>query len=164
MCTVACARSAKTFIQRLDQRCTGMEFATEMIIKSTLFGARISEIPITLYKDGRTAHRPHLRTFRDGWRTLAILFCCRVRVGRSWCLAWYWASSGALRSDARAATERINLAGVVFDAHTLLVATLGNSRSRSVGLVRCTCQNFCQWRRLVATRQSLRKTIACVHP
>ena len=55
---------------RLDLRCTGMEFATEMIIKSSLVHARIAELPITLHPDGRTSHPPHLKTFRDGWRTL----------------------------------------------------------------------------------------------
>ena len=54
----------------LDQRCTGMEFATEMIIKASLYGAKIAEVPITLHPDGRKAHAPHLKTFRDGWRTL----------------------------------------------------------------------------------------------
>ena len=47
-----------------------MEFATEMIIKANLHGARISEIPITLHPDGRKTQAPHLRTIRDGWRTL----------------------------------------------------------------------------------------------
>ena len=47
-----------------------MEFATEMIIKASLGAGRIAEVPITLHPDGRTAHAPHLRTFRDGWRTL----------------------------------------------------------------------------------------------
>ena len=47
-----------------------MEFATEMIIKASLFKADIAEVPITLHPDGRKAHAPHLRTFRDGWRTL----------------------------------------------------------------------------------------------
>ena len=55
---------------RLDLRCEGMEFATEMIIKASLYGARISEIPITLHPDGRKTQAPHLRTIRDGWRTL----------------------------------------------------------------------------------------------
>ena len=56
--------------RRLALRCTGMEFASEMIIKASLMGARMTEIPITLHPDGRTVHPPHLRTFRDGWRTL----------------------------------------------------------------------------------------------
>ncbi|MEN9732409.1 MAG: hypothetical protein RLZ45_404 [Verrucomicrobiota bacterium] len=60
----------RTMQAGLQQRCTGMEFATEMIIKSTLFGHRIGEVPITLHPDGRKSRRPHLRTFRDGWRTL----------------------------------------------------------------------------------------------
>lgn len=60
----------KSLYESLDQRCTGMEFATEMIIKSSLYKVTIAEVPITLHPDGRKAHAPHLRTFRDGWRTL----------------------------------------------------------------------------------------------
>ena len=56
----------REFQARLDQRCTGMEFAAEMIVKSTLQGGRIAEVPITLHPDGRRSHGPHLRTFRDG--------------------------------------------------------------------------------------------------
>jgi len=55
---------------RLELQCTGMEFATEMVIKSALTQARTGEVPITLRPDQRRAHTPHLRTFRDGWRTL----------------------------------------------------------------------------------------------
>jgi glycosyltransferase involved in cell wall biosynthesis len=54
----------------LDLKCTGMEFATEMVIKSALAQARTGEVPITLRPDQRRMHTPHLRTFRDGWRTL----------------------------------------------------------------------------------------------
>jgi hypothetical protein len=43
------------------------------VIKSTLYGARIAEIPVTLHPDGRKSHAPHLKTFRDGWRTLRLL-------------------------------------------------------------------------------------------
>ncbi len=60
----------RDFYESLNQRCTGMEFATEMIVKSTLANGKISEVPITLHPDGRKAHPPHLRTFRDGWRTV----------------------------------------------------------------------------------------------
>ena len=66
--------------RRLEQRCTGMEFATEMIIKSSLCGARIAEMPITLHPDGRQAHPPHLRTFRDGWRTLRFFLMYSPRL------------------------------------------------------------------------------------
>jgi glycosyltransferase involved in cell wall biosynthesis len=60
----------KDHFQRLEQRCEGMEFAVEMIVKSSLVSARIAEIPVTLHRDGRTAHNGHLRTMRDGWRTV----------------------------------------------------------------------------------------------
>lgn len=55
---------------RLNLQCTGMEFATEMVVRASLAGLRMSEVPITLHPDGRTIHPPHLRTYRDGWRTL----------------------------------------------------------------------------------------------
>lgn len=70
---------SKTLYVRLDQRCTGMEFATEMIIKATLFGGRIAEVPITLHRDGRLTRLPHLKTFRDGWRTLRFFLMCSPR-------------------------------------------------------------------------------------
>jgi hypothetical protein len=46
----------RAMYERLDQRCTGMEFATEMIIKASLHGEKITEIPITLHPDRRTSH------------------------------------------------------------------------------------------------------------
>lgn len=60
------------FYRQLNMRCTGMEFAVEMIIKASLIKARIGEVPITLHPDGRVDRKPHLRTFRDGWRTLCF--------------------------------------------------------------------------------------------
>lgn len=57
---------------RLDLRSSGMEFALEMIIKAAQIGARISEIPIVLWPDKR-GRPPHLRSFRDGWRSLRFM-------------------------------------------------------------------------------------------
>lgn len=56
----------------LKLRTTGMEFSTEMVVKATLFQLRIAEIPTPLSPDGRD-RRPHLRTWRDGWRYLRFL-------------------------------------------------------------------------------------------
>ena len=66
----------KSFYDSLKMRCTGMEFATEMIIKAANSGAKTVEIPITLHKDGRIQHPPHLRTIRDGWKTLQFFLIC----------------------------------------------------------------------------------------
>jgi glycosyltransferase involved in cell wall biosynthesis len=60
------------FFVRMNQRCTGMEFATEMIIKAALHRVRLAEVPITLHRDGRDGTGSHLRTIHDGWRTLRL--------------------------------------------------------------------------------------------
>jgi hypothetical protein len=57
---------------QLDLRSSGMEFASEMIVKAALWNYRMSEVPVVLYKDGRD-RPPHLRSFRDGWRHLRLL-------------------------------------------------------------------------------------------
>jgi hypothetical protein len=56
----------------LDLRTTGMEYASEMVVKAVLFGLQIAEIPVRLRPDGRS-RPPHLRTWRDGWRHLRFL-------------------------------------------------------------------------------------------
>jgi glycosyltransferase involved in cell wall biosynthesis len=56
----------------LDLRTIGMEYASEMVVKARLHGLKITEVPTVLYPDGRS-RRPHLRTWRDGWRHLRFL-------------------------------------------------------------------------------------------
>ncbi len=111
----------KAFYDRLDQRCTGMEFATEMIIKASLFGASVAEAPITLHPDGRTAHLPHLRTFRDGWRTLRLFLLYSPR--------WLFLVPGGTLILAGLVGYCIGLPGLTigsvrFDAHTLLFSSM----------------------------------------
>jgi glycosyltransferase involved in cell wall biosynthesis len=62
----------KNLYNRLDLRTTGMEFASEFAIKTARSGARVLEIPITLWPDKR-GRAPHLRTLRDGWRGLRFM-------------------------------------------------------------------------------------------
>jgi glycosyltransferase involved in cell wall biosynthesis len=107
--------------ERLDQRCTGMEFATEMIIKSSMYREKMAEVPITLHPDGRKAHAPHLRTFRDGWRTLRFFLMYSPR--------WLFFMPGLLLIllglvGYGIALPGVTVIGVTFDAHTLLFATL----------------------------------------
>ncbi len=107
---------------RLDQRCTGMEFATEMIIKASLYKEKIAEIPITLHPDGRKSHAPHLRTFRDGWRTMRFFLMCSPR--------WLFLIPGMALVMLGLIGYTLALPGVTigratFDAHTLLFASLG---------------------------------------
>jgi glycosyltransferase involved in cell wall biosynthesis len=60
-------------ILELDLQSGGMEFASEMVVKASLFGLRVAEVPTTLSPDGRD-RPPHLRSWRDGWRHLRLLF------------------------------------------------------------------------------------------
>ncbi len=107
--------------RRLEQRCTGMEFASEMIIKAALGGAKIAELPITLRRDGREGRRSHLRTFRDGWRHLRFFLLFSPR--------WLFLVPGALLIllgviGYGIALPGLRIAGVRFDVHTLLFASL----------------------------------------
>lgn len=106
---------------RLGLRCTGMEFATEMIVKASLHGERIAEIPITLHPDGRSSHAPHLRTFRDGWRTVRFFLMYSPR--------WLFLLPGAALVllglvGYALALPGLRLFGATLGAHTLLVASL----------------------------------------
>src|SRR5215475_10449738 len=111
---------SKELYNRLDQRCTGMEFATEMIIKSSMFGEKVAEVPITLHPDGRKSHTPHLKTFRDGWRTLRFFLM--------YCPRWLFTIPGGVlvflgMVGYAVAMPGLRLGSVTFDAHTLLFAS-----------------------------------------
>ena len=111
----------KALYERLDLRSTGMEFATEMVVKASLYDERIAEIPITLRPDGRTSHAPHLKTFRDGWKTLRFFLM--------YCPAWLFLVPGGLLIAIGVlgyvlALPSLTLDGVNFSAHTLLFASL----------------------------------------
>ena len=69
---------SKKAAEEMDLRTTGMEFASEMVIKSTILHQRICEVPTKLHPDGRT-RPPHLRSWSDGWRHLRfmLLYCPR---------------------------------------------------------------------------------------
>lgn len=73
----------KTALDGLGLKTTGMEFASEMVVKAALFGLKIAEVPVTLRKDGRS-RPPHLRTWRDGWRHLRFLLLYSPR----WLYLW----------------------------------------------------------------------------
>jgi glycosyltransferase involved in cell wall biosynthesis len=111
----------REFYNELDQRCTGMEFATEMIVKSSLRSARIAEVPITLHPDGRKTRAPHLRTFRDGWRTLRFFLLYSPRY-------LFLAPGGFLIAlgllGYGLALPAVTIRGATLDAHTLLFASL----------------------------------------
>lgn len=111
----------RALYDRLGQRCTGMEFATEMIIRSSRYDAKITQVPITLHPDGRRSHPPHLKTFRDGWRTLRFFLMYSPK--------WLFLQPGKLLIvlgllGYAVALPGLRIGGVHFSSHTLLVASL----------------------------------------
>lgn len=111
----------KNLYERLDLRCTGMEFATEMVIRASMIGARTSQLPIVLHKDGRRSRAPHLRTFRDGWRTLRFFLIYSPR--------WLFLYPSLLLILTGVAGYALALPGLkigpaTVGAHSLLVASL----------------------------------------
>jgi len=105
-------------IRNLRLTATGMEFASEMIVKATLTGLRVDEVAVVLHPDGRD-RPPHLRTWRDGWRHLRFLLLYSPR--------WLFLYPGLILSgiglavSARLSTGSMAVGNVVFDINTLLV-------------------------------------------
>jgi hypothetical protein len=110
---------SRAAILALNLRTTGMEFASEMVVKASLNKLKITEIPTTLDKDGRS-RPPHLRTWRDGWRHLRFLLMYSPR--------WLFFYPGALIFLIGTAgmvwllpsAQTVGL--VTFDVHTLLLS------------------------------------------
>ncbi len=106
----------KDSYERMGIRSTGMEFASEIVVKASLLQMKVSEVPTTLSPDGRS-HPPHLRTWHDGWRHLRFLLMYSPRwlflypgitsilVGLAACV---WLMPGPRR-----------VGSIVFDVHTL---------------------------------------------
>jgi len=105
---------------RLQLQTSGMEFASEMVIKATLLKMRIAEVPTTLARDGRD-RPPHLRPWRDGWRHLRFMLLYSPR--------WLFLYPGAALMFVGASVGALLLPGPIMltpmiglDVHTLLFA------------------------------------------
>ncbi|MGH8220858.1 MAG: glycosyltransferase family 2 protein [Steroidobacteraceae bacterium] len=103
----------------LGLRSPGMEFASEMIVKAALAGWRIAEVPITLGPAGRS-RKPHLRTWRDGWRHLRFLLMMSPR----WLMLYPGTALIALGTAGELAILHgpVVIHGIGFDIHTMLYA------------------------------------------
>jgi hypothetical protein len=108
-------------LERMDLRMTGMELASEMVIKAALLKLVVAEVPITLHPDGRS-RAPHLRTWHDGWRHLRMMLLFSPR--------WLFAAPGiGLLAAGGAglvalAQGPVTIGEVTFDITTMLIAAL----------------------------------------
>ena len=111
----------KDACQKLGLTTTGMEFASEMVVKACLHKQKISEVPTTLRPDGRD-RPPHLRSFRDGWRHLRfLLLMCPLWLFRvpSVCLTGLGLGLMILLTGGP-----VHVGAVVLDVHTMLLGSL----------------------------------------
>lgn len=113
---------SKAAFEQMDLRTSGMEFASEIVIKATLLGMSITEVPTTLSKDGRS-RPPHLRPWRDGWRHLRFMLLFSPR--------WLFLIPGLILLIPSLVGYLVLLSGpakvgtVSFDVHTLFFAQAG---------------------------------------
>jgi Glycosyl transferase family 2 len=123
-------------IRNLELKTTGMEFASEMVVRASLAGLRIAEVPTTLKKDGRS-RLPHLRTWRDGWRHLRFLLLHSPR----WTFVYPGIALiliGALGAAMLAPGPLHITARISLDVHTFLVACIAmllGTQSLTFGLI-----------------------------
>lgn len=108
-------------IINLDLKGKGMEFASEMVVKASMHGYKMTEVPTPLFKDGRS-RKPHLRPWRDGWRHLRLLLLLSP--------TWLFLVPGACLLSAGIvgllvlAQGEVTLGHLVLDIHTMLFASL----------------------------------------
>jgi glycosyltransferase involved in cell wall biosynthesis len=112
---------SKEACERMQLVTTGMEFASEMVIKAALYGLRVGETPITLHKDGRS-RPPHLQPWRDGWRHLRFMLIYSPR----WLflLPGLWLAGGGTIGAALIFTKPRTLGSLHLEVGTLTVACL----------------------------------------
>src|SRR4029077_16859547 len=112
----------KDAYEKMRLRATGMEFASEMVIKASLQGMRITEVPVILRPDGRS-RPPHLRTWRDGWRHLRFMLLFSPR----WLFLYPGIALFATGFVAGVALEfgPVKVGPFGFDISTLLLAGFG---------------------------------------
>jgi glycosyltransferase involved in cell wall biosynthesis len=110
---------SQSAFQKMDLRTTGMEFASEIVIKAKLMGLKMTEVPTFMSQDGRS-RAPHLRPYRDGWRHLRFMLMYSPR--------WLFLYPGiflillGLAGCAWLLPGPQFLHGLEFDVHTLLYA------------------------------------------
>jgi len=112
---------SKEALEKMELQTTGMEFASEMVIKATLKKFRIAEVPITLHPDGRS-RPPHLKPWRDGWRHLRFMLIYSPR--------WLFLVPGLVLSvfgilfSAVLAVKDVPVGGIHLTVGTLMMACM----------------------------------------
>jgi len=136
----------------------GMEFASEMVVRASLQGLSIAEVPVTLHKDGRS-RPPHLRSWRDGWRHLRFLLLFSPR--------WLLLYPGILLSAVAGLfflwlwlLGPIHLGGVVLDVHTMEIMALVLTTGFQMILFACFVRIYAHTHGFLPANQTLKRAFS----
>jgi hypothetical protein len=148
---------SRTVFDRMDLRCTGMEFASEFVIKAAQLNAKITEIPVTLWPDKR-GRPPHLRSFRDGWRHLRFMMLYAPN--------WLFLLPGGLLMAVGLALvfwltpgPRHLTARVVLDLHSLIFGVIFTLLGAQIVSVGCFAKVFSYAERFDRSRVSFNRIL-----
>ncbi len=134
--------------RKMKVSATGMEFASEMVAKAALANMRIVDVPITLRRDGRAAHGPHLRPWRDGWRHLRYMLLMSP--------TWLFLIPGAIFIVLGAiplvalGSGPVTISGLTFDYHYMIVGSLLTILGFQVLMTGLFAKAYCHGARLYA--------------
>ncbi len=150
----------KEIYRRMDLRTTGMEFASEFVIKAAKIGARMTEIPITLWPDKR-GRPPHLRSFRDGWRHLRFM----VMYAPNWLFlgpgGFLMALGIGLVVWLMPGPRRIGSGGL--DVHTMFFGLIFALLGAQIIFIGLFAKIFCYSEQFVKQEQTLEKYLRRIH-
>jgi len=138
----------KDAYRRMKASAPGMEFASEMVMKATLANMRIVDVPVTLRRDGRAAHGPHLRPLRDGWRHLRFMLLHSP--------TWLFLIPGAILMLVGLVPlialgwGPVSIGGLSFDYHYMLVGSLLTILGFQVVMTGLFAKAYCHGARLYA--------------
>ncbi|MGO9062006.1 MAG: glycosyltransferase family 2 protein [Candidatus Binataceae bacterium] len=143
----------KDAYRRMKATSPGMEFASEMVIKAALANMRTVNIPITLRRDGRSSHGPHLRPLRDGWRHLRFM----LLLSPTWLFLFPGTIFMLLGIIPLAAlgSGPVSVAGLTFDYHYMIVGSLLTILGFQVLMTGLFAKAYCHGARLYAADRIL---------
>ena len=140
----------------MELKTTGMEFASEMVIKATLKTMRIAEVPITLHPDGRS-RPPHLKPWRDGWRHLRFMLLFSPR----WLFTWPGLAVLVLglAMFVPLTISPITIGQVQFNTNTLMVSGMMTIVGMQILFFGIFTKLYCVARGLLPENKQLRKVL-----
>src|SRR5271170_88193 len=139
----------KDAYRKMKVSAPGMEFASEMVIKAALANMRVVNLPITLRRDGRNSHGPHLRPLRDGWRHLRFMLLMSP--------TWLFLVPGTIFvllgiiPLAALGSGPVSVAGLTFDYHYMIVGSLMTILGFQVLMTGLFAKAYCHGARLYAS-------------